>query len=227
MVEAEWLAGEDPEPMLLLLADSGASPRKARLFGCACVRRVWAELHDDRLRQALEVAERFADRLASAEQVEAARREADQVCQGVGDIVEDHGPMAVSAVCECDVRGFRVSESTLAIVAEARFGEGTTWDDVYKQEAGFQARILRDIFGNPFRLIRFNPALRTPDVVALARSAYDERALPSGELDPQRLAVLADALEEAGASEDVFNHLREAGPHVRGCWVVDLCLGKQ
>jgi hypothetical protein len=48
-----------------------------------------------------------------------------------------------------------------------------------------------------------------------------------GTLDNTRLAVLADALEESGCtSEDVLGHLRGPGPHVRGCWVVDLCLGR-
>jgi hypothetical protein len=66
----------------------------------------------------------------------------------------------------------------------------------------------------------------TPAVVALARAAYDERLLPSGELDPQRLAVMADALEEAGAAEEALAHLRGPGPHVRGCHAVDACLGR-
>jgi hypothetical protein len=63
-------------------------------------------------------------------------------------------------------------------------------------------------------------------VTSLATAAYDERILPSGELDPARLAVLSDALEEAGCDDpDILNHLRSSGPHVRGCWAVDLILG--
>jgi hypothetical protein len=50
--------------------------------------------------------------------------------------------------------------------------------------------------------------------------------IDDGTLDPQRLAVLADALEEAGAEGELLEHLRGAGPHVRGCWAVDVCLGK-
>jgi hypothetical protein len=64
-------------------------------------------------------------------------------------------------------------------------------------------------------------------VTPLASVAYEDRALPSGELDPARLSVLADALEDAGCTDpDLLGHLRSAGPHVRGCWVVDLILGK-
>jgi hypothetical protein len=75
---------------------------------------------------------------------------------------------------------------------------------------------------------RVHPAWRTPVVLALAGAAHEERLLPSGHLDPDRLAVLADALEEAGCSGSaLLGHLRGPGPHVRGCHVVDLLLGKQ
>jgi hypothetical protein len=67
----------------------------------------------------------------------------------------------------------------------------------------------------------------TPQAVALAQAAYDERVLPAGTLDTARLAVLADALEDAGCADaDLLGHLRGPGPHVRGCWAVDLLLGK-
>ena len=82
---------------------------------------------------------------------------------------------------------------------------------------------FREVFGNPFRPLALGPAL-TP-AFALARAAYDGRLMPSGELDPQRLAVLADALEEAGAGAEALAHLRGPGPHVRGCHVVDAVLG--
>jgi len=86
------------------------------------------------------------------------------------------------------------------------------------------AALLRDVFGNPLPLALAD-VHRTPDVVSLARAAYDERILPRGDLDSHRLAVLADALEEVGAPGELVAHLRKRGPHVRGCHVVDLCLG--
>jgi hypothetical protein len=65
-------------------------------------------------------------------------------------------------------------------------------------------------------------------VPKLARAAYNDRHLPAGTLDATRLAVLADALEEAGCdSADILGHLRGSGPHVRGCWVIDLLLRKE
>jgi hypothetical protein len=65
-------------------------------------------------------------------------------------------------------------------------------------------------------------------VPLLVQAAYDERELPSGHLDPAWLAVLADALEDAGCSDpEILGHLRGPGPHVRGCWVVDQLLGRE
>jgi hypothetical protein len=92
-------------------------------------------------------------------------------------------------------------------------------------ELAAQCRLLRCVFGNLFRPLLPDPAWRTPTVVSLAHAAYEERLLPSGELDPARLAVLCDALLDAGCPPDheLLTHLRGPGPHVRGCWTVD-CL---
>ena len=85
-----------------------------------------------------------------------------------------------------------------------------------------QILLLRDIFGNPFRTIAFNAAWRTSDVMLLANGIYAERAF-------DRMPILADALQDAGCdSDDILNHLRDAkATHVRGCWVLDLVLGKE
>jgi hypothetical protein len=92
-------------------------------------------------------------------------------------------------------------------------------------ERVYQSYLLKDLVGNPFRPASIAPVLRTPTIIALAQAAYDERVLPSGELDAVRLAALADALEEAVCTNpDILGHLREPGPHVRGCFVVDSCL---
>jgi hypothetical protein len=89
------------------------------------------------------------------------------------------------------------------------------------------APLIHDVFGNPFSPAAFDPVWRTPVVGSLARAAYEERSLPAGALDPGRLAVLADSLEEAGCSDGtVLSHLRGPGPHIRGCWALDLVLGK-
>jgi hypothetical protein len=81
--------------------------------------------------------------------------------------------------------------------------------------------IIRDIFGNPFRPVAFDPSWRTVAVVALATSIYEERAF-------DRMPILADALEDAGCDNaDIIGHLRDPNAtHVRGCWALDLVLGK-
>jgi hypothetical protein len=86
--------------------------------------------------------------------------------------------------------------------------------------------LLRDIDGDPFRPLGADPGGLRPLVASLAGAAYNERDLPSGRLDPARLAVPADALEEVGCQdEQTLGHLRRPGRHVRGCSVVDLVLG--
>ncbi len=92
-------------------------------------------------------------------------------------------------------------------------------------EEAAQATLLRCIFGNPFHpLPAIDPALQAWNggtVVKLAQAIYDDRAF-------DRLPILADALEEAGCdNKAILDHYRGPGPHVRGCWVVDLILGKK
>jgi hypothetical protein len=87
-------------------------------------------------------------------------------------------------------------------------------------ECRAQAALLRDIFGNPFRPIAIDPSWLTSTVTALARQMYESR-------DFGPMPILADALQDSGCeNSDVLTHCRGDGPHVRGCWVVDLILGK-
>ncbi len=84
-----------------------------------------------------------------------------------------------------------------------------------------QANLVRDLFGNPFRPVTLDPMALTPTVEQFAESVYDDRSF-------ERLPILADALEEAGCTDAaILGHCRGPGPHARGCWVLDLLLGKQ
>jgi hypothetical protein len=95
-------------------------------------------------------------------------------------------------------------------------------------EPGVQAALLRDVFGDSGRPASLPAEWRTPDAVSLALAAIEERGMPSGELDFARLAVLSDALEDAGCNDAaILEHLRSPGPHVCGCWTLDLVLGKE
>ncbi|WP_162667923.1 hypothetical protein [Gemmata massiliana] len=81
--------------------------------------------------------------------------------------------------------------------------------------------LVRDIFGNPFRSVVFSPSWRASTAIALAGQMYESR-------DFSAMPILADALQDAGCDNtDVLDHCRGEGPHVRGCWVVDLVLNKQ
>jgi hypothetical protein len=99
--------------------------------------------------------------------------------------------------------------------------------DIYTNYREFEAELeadhtafLRDIFGNPFRTVAFSTEWRTTTVVLLAKLMYES-------MDFSTMPILADALQDAGCdNEDMLNHCRQTGEHVRGCWVVDLVLGE-
>jgi hypothetical protein len=94
---------------------------------------------------------------------------------------------------------------------------GTRW----YSEVVAQCNLVRDIFGNPFHHVTHDPSWLTPTVTSLATAIYEERAF-------DRLPILADALEDAGCTHAyILSHCRSGGEHARGCWVVDLLLGRE
>jgi hypothetical protein len=98
----------------------------------------------------------------------------------------------------------------------------------FPRENAARAILIRDVFGNPFRPIALDHECLNPTVRHLAEAIYKGRDPDSGYLDADRLPILADALEDAGCTNaDILAHCRGPGPHVRGCWVVDLLLGKE
>jgi hypothetical protein len=211
MTEADWLAAADPRPMLDFLSANGRlTERKARLFACACCRRIWHLLTHERSRKAVEVAEQYAGGLASMNDLNAA-------CDNAWDFVGWGGasltPADIAAACTAEAMSGAVVARDILTCRAVLVGP---------------CDLLCDIIGNPFRPVAISPTWQTPQVVALAQATYNERELPSGTLDGARLAVLADALEDAGCDKpDLLDHLRGPGPHVRGCWVIDLLLGKE
>jgi hypothetical protein len=240
MTEAEWLAATDPEPMLAALWIAGkVSDRKLRLFAAACCRGIWSLMNDERSRKGVKFAERYADGRAGKEELAAA---GDGTASAWWDGCEDdrmHAGWSARAACFCCTGGVdllrHVPDTTrTAIRTAVPAGAGReAAEDAASAEALRQAARLRDVFGPlPFREVRVEPAWlawNAGTVKRLAVSAYEERDLPAGRLENARLGVLADALEEAGCSNmEILGHLREqGGVHVRGCWVVDLLLGKE
>jgi hypothetical protein len=110
-----------------------------------------------------------------------------------------------------------------AMCCKAHAEEDTpAWGRVERREERRQCNLVREIVGNPFRPVRVHPEwlTRNNGAVAVIARSIDEGARG---LHP----LLADALEDAGCSDQaVLRHCRERGRHVRGCWAVDLLLGK-
>jgi hypothetical protein len=200
------------------LAEQKKNHRKLRLWACACCRRLDDLLADSRSQNAVAVAERLADRLAGKEEVREAREAAKRVPrirEKLRGTPAEWGASAPVFLLHPSAEEFSRTATVRAAIAMEEGGV-TTRD----AEQRVQFELLRDVFGNPFRPVDFDPRWRTPTAVALAQQVYD-----SG--DYSTMPILADALEDAGCeNEDILNHCRSKGPHVKGCWVVDLVLGK-
>jgi hypothetical protein len=220
MTEQQWQNCTDPRAMLEFLRDK-VSDRKLRLFACAYCRAVRGSQHM-LPGTAVTVAERYADGLASDEDLASERRGVPFPNEYSEWVV---GPSAYDGAWE-PVAWLTSSRDLRKIDPDALRHCPIPLDDVVKRSV----LLLRDIFDDPFRPVAVDPAVlawHDATVVRLARASYDERHMPEGTLDNGRLAVLADALEEAGCTDpDILGHLRGPGPHVRGCWPMDLCLDK-
>jgi hypothetical protein len=221
MTEQEWLKATDPWLMLRYLKGK-ASERKLRLFAVACCRRSWHLLIDNRSRQAVEVAERYADGEADKEVL----ADAKAAAQAARIALEpERGPHLSSAPKWAAWEPCTPSVFCWAAILAADNAARRT-DVEENQERKALCYFLRDIF--PFCPPHWDASWRMPELIALAQSAYDDRLLPEGTLNPSRLAILADVLEAAGCDNaEILNHCRQPGEHVRGCWVVDLLLGKE
>jgi hypothetical protein len=205
MTEKEWQTASEPQAMLEFLQTSGkVSERKLRLFAVACSRRVWG-LIDALGQAAVDAAERFADGFAGPEEMRAARL----ACQGATGQAAWYAAATNPAIAARNAARSSQAGVRALIGSEA-------------EELLAQAELARDIFGPlPLRSSSCDPSWLTPGVVKATQTIYDERAF-------DRLAVLADALVEAGCTtEGLVTHCRQPGEHVRGCWVVDLLLGKE
>jgi hypothetical protein len=209
MTEAEWLTWKHPARLLEHLRGE-AGKRKLRLFACACCRRVIQLMPDPRSHRALDVAERVADGSAGA-------AEWERASASLRDVEHDHASWALT------FDAFIAAERGAAFTAHAAQAatRPALRPEARRAEEAVQADLVRDIFGNPFRREAPGPNWLTSDVQALARGIYESR-------DFSAMPILADALQDADCdSEDVLAHCRGPGPHVRGCWVVDLLLGKE
>ena len=219
MTEAEWLACTDLDKMLAFLRKRGGfrdGGRKFRLFACACCRQLWGELTGPGVRQAVEAAERAADGLLGDEEC---RTSAVRVRAAMHEDVPRW--TLYRAVCEAADWGTGKGKAAEVARLVGLAAHRTTGELTLRRH---QPGLLRDVFGP----LAFRPTPITPAVLVwgggtvlkLAQTIYEEHAF-------DRLPVLADALEEAGCTDQqILRHCREPGEHVRGCWVIDLLLTK-
>jgi hypothetical protein len=213
--EQAWYDSTDPNAMLALLGER-ASERRLRLLACACVRRVWGLFRDGRSRQAVGAAERFAERgrgdaRAAAAALHRAYRNAVRAAAAL-QVASPHWYAAQAAMHLAE----RIGTRFLVAIRDAALAEPGGYQAAPAVQQA-QARLLREVFGNPFAPL---PARSFPaHAVALAQACY--AAFPG---QAAELTVLADALADLG-EDAAAAHLRQ-GQHVRGCHVVDWVLGR-
>ncbi|VTR91317.1 Uncharacterized protein OS=Sorangium cellulosum (strain So ce56) GN=sce5710 PE=4 SV=1 [Gemmata massiliana] len=212
MTEQEWLVATDPVPMLEFL-NGKASDRKVRLFACGCAFRIWEQLPDDLFTQVILMGERLADGKMDEQELQIAQETAFAAWLDSGVFTDSIEEAAILAARYTLLIPANLSFTSAREAAFSRDAEALA-------EQTWQSNCFRDIFGNPFRPTVANPSWLTSTVQALATDIYEDRAF-------DRLPILADALQDAGCDNaDVLDHCRSEGPHVRGCWVIDLLLGK-
>jgi hypothetical protein len=240
MTEAGWLESSDPNTLLDYLRGK-ASDRKLRLFAVETCH-YFSELiarnfpleptiaghKSSAYLHVWGVAERFVEGRASQAELNAAydglQEESNLTWLEYAFLMTatksaweaaDQSLHGLRMFYHADLPPAEAAEDPVAVAELYAVDEDE--DDTY----AWQTTLLRCVFGNPFRPVSIDPAWLTPDVKQLAEAIYDDRAF-------DLLPVLADALEDAGWHDpDILNHCRQPGEHVRGCWVVDLILGKE
>jgi hypothetical protein len=199
----------------------GFTERKVQLFQVACARRVTPLIRNKLVLKTIELAEEAADApsglrsvlpLATHDSItsEMSKRQTDSLAEyslHLGADLADPNPLGV--------RLGGLGNWAMWVAAHAK---GKPND---ASERTPQAVFVQDIFGNPFRPVTLDPVWLTSTVTALARGMYESR-------DFSGMPILADALQDAGCdSADILDHCRDPKQvHARGCWVVDLVLGK-
>jgi hypothetical protein len=207
---------------------NATSSRKARLFAVACCRNSWNSFTDEELfkpgkecDRAILLGEHLADGLTDEEDRAAIEKTMlDAYERSDDEFVESLFSLLATLVSE-DYSLDDAFSCAFKIAEFASCSGDLSFHGLEAEILAEHADLLRDIFGNPFHPVTLDPRWLTASVLDLARIIYDERAF-------ERMPILADALMDAGCdNDDILNHCRGDSPHVRGCWVVDLLLGKE
>jgi hypothetical protein len=223
MTEQEWRESKNYQSLLKFLWGR-TSDRKLHLFVCSSAKRLWGRHPVDAVERVIELVGRVADgHLTKGEALrvpEYKRWEEithQELTQHRARGKEGELRRAVMLAVTLPYDAWRNAITTARnAIDTARMCGGLNERIAERDE---QIKLIRDIFGNPFRPVTPDPAWQTPNAVTLAQTMYDTR-------DFTAMPLLADLLEEGGCPAAVSEHCRSPGPHVRGCWVVDLLLGK-
>jgi hypothetical protein len=214
MTEAEWLTASDSLQMIRTF-EPLASMRKMRLLAVASARTFWSRIPIGTLRAAIEVAELCVDEPAELPKLGQNRLKVYRLSRGIGSEEEkdwyydDDNRIAYSAI---DAAMFSHGH-------KPNYDLGGPWSDLLFGMREALCPLMREIL-NPF-CQEVDSHWCTSTVLSLATGIYDEKAF-------DRLPILADALQDAGCdSEDILNHCRQPGEHVRGCWALDVVLRKE
>lgn len=158
MTEADWNTCRDPRRLLQHLSDD-ARQSDLNLFGCACCRRIWSLMTDERLRRGVEARERYEEKVASKDEMEAAERDA-RIAR-----LEIRIPLVVAGSDEQELkvaRGWAAGAASNASTGNYRAASDFAarakacvdlreWHLAYEAERAAQCDLLRSIVGNPFR----------------------------------------------------------------------------
>jgi hypothetical protein len=231
MTEAAWLLIRHPAVLLdaVRANHTKLSTRKLRLYLCACSRCIPDFTSAERLPEAVEIIEAFADGLVNLDQLNVGR--SSFVPSGHRDLRGRFWRLTrcvLSGNNQVWDAAKQVANLVAVIRVLAMLGPktpeiATQWESLVLAERSHLCPLVRDIFGNPFHpAVSAAPTWLTSTVVGLARHIHDSR-------DFSAMPILADALQDAGCdNDDILNHCRDSNAtHVRGCWVVDCLLGKE
>jgi hypothetical protein len=212
MTEERWMACDDPLHMLRAFGGESTA-RKLSLFAVASCRRSGALMRREELRGVVDAVERCAEGGATYQEMVAAAK----VAEWVGSTAAGRERTLADAAWCASTRGLWY---TLWPSSQAeRVARHLLSHD--PEQSPHLATLVREVMGNPFRHVMFSAQWRSGSAIRLAERMYEEG-------DFGAMPILADALQDAGCdSEHILSHCRGEGPHVRGCWVVDLVLGKE
>jgi hypothetical protein len=212
-----------------------ASRRKCQFFARACVRAVSDLITEEPCRAAVETVERCLEGRAGLEEVRAASAaalrvahpdrsapppsQANYLAASFGAVCTGEGYGDTAYGIATDVHQIVFSSCYYARTGGTSVGRYAEAREVMKGMEARQCEWLRDLLGDAFIPLEPESPWFPPGIVTIAEGIYEDERFHD-------LPILADALEEAGCPVEVFRHCREETNHIRGCWVLDLVLGR-